>query len=420
MSAPASGGGVRSAAPLASAPAAAPQSAPGQAVAAAPNPQPSPAPEAAGPPVSGRNTPRVLGRLRIAVLVTSLALAILSVVGTVVASSALSGAALDIDEGQRLRTAQAELARAQSYAVEAADPRVKADPTLFRSQIDSVYSSLVATAAVNPDDASMLTAVAADVSTYRAAVEAGLALRTTTESTKAQMAVDAANTTLNGSAVKQVGALIARADARLPGRFSSVFTPVLLGVGALAVLAAAASAVVLALRTRRVINLGVTVALIALLIATGLAWSGASAAAATTSAAQGFVLSSARSAVEVQALAERGRVAQLRGSSDGQVWSFLAEEITTRVTGIGWPSVTTAWSGVEAAVAKGDLAGTRTAIDALATATREVADASTPAVRAGGSVDAALGYGVGAAVLSLLAALLGWWGLTTRLNEYRS
>jgi len=358
--------------------------------------------------------------LRIAVLVTSLALAVLSVVGTVVASSALRGASLDIDEGQRLRTAQAGLARAQSYAVEAADPRVKADAAQFRSQIDSVYASLVAAAAVNPDDASMLTAVAADVSTYRAAVEAGLALRTTTDSTKAQIAVDAANTALSGSAVKQVGALIARADARLPGRFSSVFIPVLLGVGALAVLTAAASAVVLALRTRRVVNLGVTVALVSLLISTGLAWSGASAAAATTSAAQGFVLSSARSAVEVQALAERGRVAQLRGSSDGQVWSFLAEEITARVTGIGWPSVTTAWSGVEAAVAKGDLAGTRAAIDALAAATREVADASTPAVRAGGSVDTALGYGVGAAVLSLLAALLGWWGLTTRLNEYRS
>lgn len=370
-------------------------------------------------PVSGRNTPRLLAQLRGAVIVTSLLFAVLCLVGTALPYGSLSGARADIEQGQRLRVAQAGLARAQALAAEAADPRTNGDVAAFTAQADAVTAQLVAAAAAIPADADQVATVASQVGAYRGAVAVALAQRTGTDASKAQAGVAAANAAVSTTAGAGLSALTNAADTRLPNRFSTTFVPLIVAAAIVALLTAVAAATLLALRTRRVINLGLTGAVLALLLALGLAFTAAASVTGAANVTDGLVLAQARTAVEVQTAAEQARTAQLAGTANGKGWSELSTTVRKQLELMGSGSASAAWLRAETAQSKGDLAGTRTAIDAM-TAAAAAEAASNSAVAVGAvAFDKVLAYGISASALALVAAALASWGLTQRLNEYR-
>ena len=376
-----------------------------------------PADASAAAPV--RNTPRTIAQLRVAVVVTSILFAVLCLVGTALPYEALANARLDIEQGQLVRNAQASLARAQALAAEAADPRVNGAPAGFREQVDGLSAALVFAAAAFPADAGGLGQVAAQVGGYRAAVELGLAQKTATDASKAQASVDAANRSSSATAGAGLESLRTNADNRLPQRFATTVAPLVVAAAAIALLTALAAATVLAMRTRRVVNLGLTASVLALLLALFLAVSASSAASGGAGVSQGSSLAGARAAVETQALIEQARVAQLAGAADGRSWAQLSAAIRERLTTVGAGDATASWTAAEAAQAKGDLPATRTAIDKTGAALAQVAQTDATAAASAVSFERVLTYGIGASALALLAAGLASWGLTTRLNEYR-
>ena len=390
--------------------------------AAAAESKPAPAPG----PVTGRNTPRLLVRLRAAVIVTSLLFAVLCVIGTTMPYGALTGARQDIEQGQRLRSAQASLARAQALAAEAADPKVNGDAAAFRKETDALSASLVAAAAAIPSDSAALATAAGQVSAFRAAVDLGLAQKTSTDATKAQAAVSTANDAVGASAGTTLRDLTANADSRLPARFSTTAAPLVVGGAIVALAAALVAATLVGLRTRRFINLGLTGAVIALLIAMGLAIGSATTVTGGADVAESRNLSSARAAADVRVLVEQARTAQLSGTTGGQSWAQVATKVRESLatisatdTSTAADNATTAWGQAEAAQAKADLPATRTAIDKVTAAVTPLEATSTAAATDAVGFERVLVYGITAAILAVVAALLAAFGITTRLNEYR-
>jgi hypothetical protein len=183
---------------------------------------------------------------------------------------------------------------------------------------------------------------------YRAAVELGLAQKTATDASKAQASVDAANRSSSATAGAGLESLRTNADNRLPQRFATTVAPLVVAAAAIALLTALAAATVLAMRTRRVVNLGLTAFVLALLLALFLAVSASSAASGGAGGSQGSSLAGARAAVETQALIEQARVAQLAGAADGRSWAQLSAAIRERLTTVGAGDATS-WTAAEAA-----------------------------------------------------------------------
>ncbi len=369
--------------------------------------------------VSGRNTPRLLAQLRVAVVVTSLLFAVLCLVGTALPYGALTGARADIEQGQRLRTAQADLAKAEAFAAEAADPKLPTDAAAFGKQSDQLTAQVVTAAAATPTDAAALGSIASQIGAFRAAVAVGLAQKTTSDSTKAQSAVSAATSAVEATAGTSLTTLTTAADNRLPTRFSTTVVPLVVAAAIVALLTALAAATLLALRTRRVINVGITGAVVALLIALSLAFAASAAVTGAADVTDGHGLASARAAVDAQTLAEQARTAQLSGSARGQSFAEIATKVRASLDVVGSTAASAAWSQAEAAQARADLPGTRTAIDKVAAALTPIAANSALSATNAVTYDRVLVYGISAALLAVVAAFLASWGLTQRLNEYR-
>lgn len=378
-----------------------------------------PSPTAAPGPRTGRNTPRLLARLRAAVIVTSLLFAVLCLIGTAMPYGTLNAARLDIEQGQRLRNAQASLAHAQALAAEAADPKVNGDVAQFRAEADSLAAALVTAASAVPSDAAALGVVSGQVGTFRAAVEVGLAQRTGSDATKAQAAVTAANAAASDTAGKGLSDLTTAADNRLPSRFSVTFLPLVVAAAVVALATAVLAATMLGMRTRRILNVGITGSVLVLLVALGLALSAAAAVTRAADVTHGDTLAGAHAAVEAQTLMEQARTAQLTGTAAGQTWAQLAGQVSQQLQTVGSSDASLAWSQAEAAQAKADLPGTRAAIGKAAAALTPVAAAKGSEAARSVAFDQLLTYGISAALLAVLGALLGAWGLTQRLNEYR-
>ncbi len=426
--------GVTAAQQQAAPPVAAP--APGAQVATAPPAAPAPAPAAPQDDAPGISTPRLLRPLRNLSVLACLVFMALAVLGTALPGYTMQSTVADVAQGQRLRQARSELARADQIAGEAflADkPAAELEP--FQTALGSVSQLLVESAAAHPADASHLVQVQEEVTAYRRQVEAAA---TTTDPAAASKAYTSAGDALNAP-LTTLASLADDSDSRVTSGLSSWMRTLAVVSGWVAVAILLLTAFVLARRTHRILNIGLASAFVLLAAAT-LVLSNQN---AVTIDAQRTALStsvtSARALRDAQASAYRAKAAESRyilsGSSayqsawtkaDGELVAALGRVrpgtlVTTPLA--QWQTYRTAHAALTPLPADARARG-RAAAAQVTTFTNSVggiagaqsADATT-SLRA--STEPLLPLAALAGLAGLAAAVAAGLGVNRRLAEYR-
>jgi len=391
-------------------------------------------------PVYATPTPRVIRMLRNAVVVFLLLFTVLTVAATVAPEMALGSSAADISLGQQLRSARGTLAEADRKASVAflapATAGLNGEWTDYQSTIDQVSGMLLKAAADHPADASRLTTVQTEISDYRRSVDAAWALASTGSAAGASQFV-AAGTSLDAP-MKGLLALAQESDARVGTGPSWQIGPWAVAAGWVAVATLVLSSILVARRTHRVLNVGLSAGLILVL-----------AAAALASAANGVVqksltdvtttsLASARTNMDTRITAELAKAAEdrtlLQPSLGDATWTSLSTSLTRSLatlpdaseqklqTGL-WTAYTTAKSSVTPTSPTAKIQGRTTTLTPLVAFTQSAAglagqDAEVATSTLTTAQSTQLPLGILASVAALLALFSAVWGLGRRLAEY--
>ncbi len=409
--------------------------APGSTVATTPAGSP-----AAQAPMYTTSTPRLLRGIRNVVITVLLLFAGLTIVGTIAPDLALGSARDEVRFGMDLRTARATLAEADRRASVAflnpAAATAAGEWTTYESTLDQVSSQLVLAAAQHPGDAQALATVQTQVSDYRRAVEAARIVATTDASAGGtQYAATSSKLT---TPMTTLVSLAQASDARVgTGYVWSVgIWAVVAAWVALAVLVIAS--VLIARRTRRVLNVGLVVGVVLVGVALSLVSTANGMVQQSVNDVRTTSLASARLHADTRALAEQAKAAEDRsllsagtGSSDFSQASTTLESSLNALpdasekTGQSalWQAYVTAHKALPSTPAEAKAqarATTLTALTAFVDKAKNLAAEDTQ--KATDALSTAqqgqLPIGIVASLLCLLATGAALWGITRRLTEY--
>jgi len=427
-----------SATPTRTAPAVQPTRAPTPGATMVPTRAESAAPAPA--PVHATPTPRLLRGLRNALIVVLLLFTGLTVVATVAPEMALGSSVADITLGQQLRGARATLAEADRKASVAflapATAATDGEWTDYQSTIDQVSAMLLRAAADHPDDADELATVQTQISDYRRSVDAAWTLAGT-GSAAGPSQFAAAGTKLDAP-LQTLATLAQESDTRVGTGPSWQLGPWAVAAGWIAVTSLLLGAVLVARRSHRVINVGISAGLLLVLAAAALA------SQANTDVQQSLTdvttssLAAARINADTRTTAEQAKAAEdrtLMVTSRGNAgWTQLSTAMTTMLATIPdpaeqsaqttlWTAYTTAHSTVTVTAENAKAQGRTTTLTPLVAFTDAAKGlASTDAQVATSTLTTAqrtqLPLGIAASVAAVLALFASVAGLNRRLVEY--
>lgn len=392
-------------------------------------------------------TPRVLRALRNVVIAGLLLFAVLTIGGTVAPELALGTARDDATYGMQLRNARATLAEADRRAsvafLEPATAAGSGEWTTYQATLDTVSSMLVRAAAQHPGDADRLATVQTQVNDYRRTVDAAWT-KAATDATGGGTAY-AATTTKLTEPLATLATLAQDSDARLGSGplWMAGYGAVIAGWLALVVLIV--GSVVIARRTRRVLNIGLAVAVVLVGVALSLASTANGLVQQSLLDVRTTTLVQARSSADTRALAEQAKATEdrtiLTGSTSTAAWDALNAAVTSAIKALPdedqqtkqeglWTAYTAAHqalppsasaSATANAAARAQARGTvLSALTSFVQSAESLSDSSaTAATDSLSSVKSQqLPYGIVASVLALLAIVAALWGITRRLTEY--
>jgi hypothetical protein len=387
-------------------------------------------------------TPRLLRGLRNALVVVLLVFTGLTLFATLAPEMALGSSAADIALGQQLRGARASLAEADRKASVAflapATAASNGEWTDYQSTIDQVSGMLLKAAADHPDDADQLATVQTQISDYRRSVDAAWTLAGTSSGSASGTSQFVAAGTKLDAPLKTLASLAQESDSRVGTGPSWSIGPWAVGVGWVAVASLVLSAILVARRTHRVLNVGLSAGLILVLGAAALAGQANSVVQQSMSDVRTTTLASARINVDSQTTAEQAKAAEdrtiLQPSSGSAAWTQLNTSLTGMIATLPdaaektnqtslWTAYTTAHASVTPSADNAKTQGRTTTLTplvafstsakGLATADASVATSTLKSAQAN-----QLPLGIAASVAALLALVSAVWGLTRRLAEY--
>ncbi len=392
-------------------------------------------------------TPRVLRALRNVVIAALLLFAVLTIAGTVAPELALGSARDDATYGMQLRNARATLAEADRRAsVAFLDPATAAGSgewTTYEATLDTVSSMLVRAAAQHPGDADRLATVQTQVNDYRRTVDAAW--------TKAATDATSGGTTYAATSAKltdplaTLAALAQESDARLGGGplWMAGYGAVI--AGWLALVALAVSSVVIARRTRRVLNIGLVLAVVLVGVALSLASTANGLVQQSLIDVRTTTLVQARSHADTRALAEQAKATEdrniLTGSPSTTAWDALSTSVTSAIDALPdqdqrkkqaglWTAYTAAHKALPPSASANATANAAARAQARGTALSTVTSfvqsaeglSDSSATTATDSLSTVksqqLPYGIVASILALLSIIAALAGITRRLTEY--
>ncbi|MBI4900283.1 MAG: hypothetical protein HY829_07380 [Actinobacteria bacterium] len=385
-------------------------------------------------------TPRLLRRLRTALVVILLLFTTLTAVATIAPELALSSSAADISLGQQLRGARATLVEADrkgSFAFLAPDAASSgAEWSDYQSTIDQVSSMLLRAAAQQPDDADELATVQTQISDYRRSVDAAWTVAATGSAAGGSQFV-AAGTKLTAP-MQTLATLAQQSDARVGTGPSWQFGPWAVAAGWVAVASLVLGSILVARRTRRVVNIGLGAGLLLVLAAAALAGQANGVVQQSLSQVTTSSLVSARVNADTRLIAEQAKAAEdrtlLQSSRGDTEWSQLSSQLTTalgtlpdaaersRQTAL-WTTYTTAHTALNPTAADAKTQGRTTTLTPLVAFTDAAKGlAEQDATAATSTLNAAqrsqLPLGILASVAAVVALFASVWGLNRRLGEY--
>lgn len=391
-------------------------------------------------PIYGTATPRLLRMIRNVVIGALLLFAGLTIVGTIAPGVALGSARDEVTFGMELRNARATLAEADRRAsVAFLDPKAataSGEWTTYESTLDKVSSQLVLAAAQHPGDAGSLAQVQTQVSDYRRAVEAARTVAATDASTAGTQY--AATSSKLAAPLTTLATLAQSSDDRVgAGPVWSVgIWAVVAAWVALVVLVIAS--VLIARRTRRVLNVGLVVGVVLVGVALSLVSTANGMVQQSVSDVRTTSLESARIHADTRALAEQAKAAEDRsllsagsGSNDyaqatTTLESFLnaLPDPVVKTTQIGlWQSYTTAHQALPSSLAEAKAQARSTTLKTLTAFVNQAqglaaADTTAATDALSTAQKGQLPIGITASLLCLLAIVAALWGITRRLAEY--
>lgn len=374
------------------------------------------------PPVS-----TTAARLRRAQVVTVIVLLILGAVAAIQqfdlnaqlgATPQLSG------QYDRLAVVEAQLIEARSQASLRAVGVAGADPT---AALNAATAGLVAAAAARPADQDALASVSQATLAYAALLQAPA---TAAELTQADQLLSG---TLQPTLQQLRSALSTQSSQR-----SWSYSPLLLWLAvAVAAVGLVLASVEVARRTHRRLNVGLVLAMVAALVCVWLGLAGVARADDADQANRtdtfGQVVALANARLALADLRHQLSSATLARSASAQTQAAITDRLKELSLGAGLPSplaspVVAAYSGVDAAVAKGDWATVTTQLTKAAVAeksfTTALTDSATTVITTGtgttqGARTALMGQAIAALVFALAGAGAGYWGISRRLQDYR-
>jgi hypothetical protein len=401
---------------------------------------PTRAESAAPAPVHAAPTPRLLRGLRNALIAVLLLFSGLTVVATVAPEMALGTSVADITLGQQLRGARATLAEADRKASVAflapATAASNGEWTDYQSTIDQVSAMLLRAAADHPDDADELATVQTQISDYRRSVDAAWTLAGT-GSAAGPSQFAAAGTKLDAP-LQTLAGLAQESDTRVGTGPSWQLGPWAVAAGWIAVTSLLLGAVLVARRSHRVINVGISAGLLLVLAAAALASQANTVVQQSLTDVTTSSLTAARINADTRTTAEQAKAAEdrtllvtLRGNSG---WTQLSTAMTTMLATIPdpaeqsaqttlWTAYTTAHSTVTVTAENAKAQGRTTTLTPLVAFTDAAKGlASTDAQVATSTLTTAqrtqLPLGIAASVAAVLALFASVAGLNRRLVEY--
>ncbi len=401
---------------------------------------PTRAESAAPAPVHAAPTPRLLRGLRNALIAVLLLFSGLTVVATVAPEMALGTSVADITLGQQLRGARATLAEADRKASVAflapATAASNGEWTDYQSTIDQVSAMLLRAAADHPDDADELATVQTQISDYRRSVDAAWTLAGT-GSAAGPSQFAAAGTKLDAP-LQTLATLAQESDTRVGTGPSWQLGPWAVAAGWIAVTSLLLGAVLVARRSHRVINVGISAGLLLVLAAAALASQANTVVQQSLTDVTTSSLAAARINADTRTTAEQAKAAEdrtllvtSRGNAD---WTQLSTAMTKMLTTIPdaseqgyqttlWTAYTTAYSTVSVTAANAKAQGRTTTLTPLVAFTDAAKGlASTDAQVATSTLTTAqrtqLPLGIAASVAAVLALFASVAGLNRRLVEY--
>ena len=385
-------------------------------------------------------TPRLIRGLRSALVVLLVLFSGLTVVATVAPEMALSSSSANISLGQQLRGARATLAEADRKASVAFLAPATADSngewTDYQSTIDQVSSMLLRAAADHPGDADQLATVQTQISDYRRTVDAAWTLAGTgsaagsSEFVSAGVKLDAPLQTL--------ATLAQQSDTRVGTGPSWQIGPWAVAAGWVAVASLVLSSILVARRTHRVLNFGLSAGLLLVLGAAALAGQANTVVQQSMADVTTSSLASARLNVDTRTLAEQAKAAEdrtlLQPSLGDAAWTGLDTSMTkllatlpdkseqTSQTAL-WTTYATAHKALSPTSANAKAEGrttTLTPLVAFSDGSKNLAtqDAGTATSTLTNTQRTQLPLGIGASVAAILALFSAVWGLNRRLAEY--
>ena len=385
-------------------------------------------------------TPRLIRGLRSALVVLLLLFSGLTVVATVAPEMALSSSSANISLGQQLRGARATLAEADRKASVAflapATANSNGEWTDYQSTIDQVSAMLLRAAADHPGDATALATVQTQISDYRRAVDAAWTLAVTGSAAGPSQFV-AAGTKLD-TPLQTLAALAVQSDTRVGTGPSWQIGPWAVAAGWIAVACLVLSAILVARRSHRVINIGITAGLLLVLGAAALASQANGVVAQSMQEVTTTSLASARINIDSRTTAEQTKAAEdrtlLQPSRGATEWTQLNDSMTKQLATLTdvteqshqtmlWNAYTTAHASVSPTSATAKAEGRTTTLIplvAFSTSAQNLAaqDASVATSTLTNAQHTQLPLGIGASVAAVLALFSAVWGLRRRLAEY--
>ncbi len=395
------------------------------------------------PPTPGA-TPRVLARLRVGLLVLLLVVGIGGGWLLIASRDTLAQASVHASEYLRLTTISTRLLRADAEAGKAA---LAGDASAARhdriaSDLGQAASAVVEAAAAQPNQAADLAQVSSAAQSYGRALEAAWHQ---SDRQSAARALGEAEKDLQGTILPSTSTLAAANSRTADALLSQQYGWALPVASWLAVAALLAASWVVARRSRRIVNLGLAGALLAIGAVAVLSGSAVSAVTGSAVTARDGDFAQVKAATAAQNLLAHSHSLDVRGVlnrsvADQDESSAKLREANAALEMAGTPALRDALSAYLSAhqdlvtlAGRGDWdAATRLVTasaasspsatvaafddavgDALATSGAAVADA------ASGYSGSLLGQAIGVAVLAAAAAGLAAWGLGQRLKEYR-
>lgn len=391
-------------------------------------------------PIHKTPTPRLIRGLRNALIVILLFFCGMTIVATVAPEVGLGSASADISLGQKLRGARATLAEADRKAsVAFLAPSIASangEWTDYQATIDQVSTMLLLAAADRPGDTARLSTVQIQISEYRRSVDAAWTLAGTGSATGNAQYVEA------GSKLSQPLATLAtlsqESDSRIGKGTAFAFGQWAVVAGGIALASLLLSSFLVARRTHRVINIGLTAGLLLVLAAVALASTANNVVQQSLSDASTTSLVGARINADTRTTAELAKAAEDRmllkptlGESD---WTQLNTSVVTQLETLtdvaeqdlqktSWTKYTDAHAVLTAATTTAKDQGRTKTLEPLVSfsdSAKNLAelDATVATSTLASAQRMQLTLGIAACVAAILALFSSVWGLTRRLSEY--